>query len=33
MDAKLSVWTSYYVDLSPEDAVLELMTRGFKSEE
>lgn len=24
MDAKLAVWSSYYVDLSPEEAVLEM---------
>lgn len=29
MDAKLSVWSSYYVDLSPEDAVLELKKHGI----
>lgn len=29
MDAKLSVWTSYYVELSPEDAVLEMKKNGI----
>ena len=29
MDAKLSVWTAYYVDLSPEDAVLEMKKNGI----
>jgi len=29
MEAKLSVWTSYYVELSPEDAVLELKKHGI----
>lgn len=29
MDAKLSVWTAYYVELSPEDAVLELKKHGI----
>ena len=28
MDAKLSVWSAYYIDLSPEDAVLELKKHG-----
>jgi len=29
MDAKLSVWTAYYIDLSPEEAVLELKKNGI----
>ena len=29
MDAKLSVWTAYYIELSPEDAVLELKKHGI----
>lgn len=29
MNAKLSVWTAYYVALSPEDAVLELKKNGI----
>lgn len=33
MDAKLSVWTAYYVDLSPEDAVLELKKHGIECAE
>lgn len=33
MDAKLSVWTSYYVDMSPEDAVLELKRNGLSCAE
>lgn len=33
MDAKLSVWTSYYVELSPEDAVLELKKHGIGASE
>lgn len=33
MDARLSVWTSYYVDLSPEDALLELKKHGINSTE
>ena len=28
MNTKLAVWTSYYVDLSPEEAVLELKKMG-----
>ena len=28
---ELSVWTSYYIDLSPEDAVLELKKLGFNA--
>ncbi len=33
MNAKLSVWTSYYVDLSPEEAVLELKKWGIDAAE
>ncbi|MBE6710937.1 MAG: sugar phosphate isomerase/epimerase [Ruminococcaceae bacterium] len=33
MNAKLAVWTSYYVDLSPEDAVLELKKWGINASE
>ncbi len=33
MDAKLSVWTAYYVELSPEDAVLELKKHGINCAE
>ena len=33
MDAKLSVWTAYYVELSPEDAVLELKKHGIMAAE
>ena len=29
MDAKLSVWSAYYVEMSPEDAVLELKKHGI----
>ena len=29
MDAKLSVWTSYYVELGPEEAILELKKNGI----
>lgn len=29
MDAKLSVWSSYYVEMSPEDAVLEMKKHGI----
>ena len=29
MNASLSVWTAYYVDLSPEDAVLEMKKNGI----
>lgn len=29
MDAKLSVWTAYYIDLGPEEAVLELKKWGI----
>lgn len=28
MDAKLSVWTAYYIELGPEDSVLELKKNG-----
>ena len=27
---KLSIWSSYYVDLSPEDAILEIAKQGYK---
>ncbi len=27
---KLSIWTSYYMDLSPENAILELAKNGIK---
>lgn len=30
MDIKLSVWSSFYVDLSPEDAVLEYERHGYR---
>lgn len=33
MDAKLSVWTSYYVDLGPEEAVLEMKKHGIDASE
>lgn len=33
MDAKLSVWTAYYVEMSPEDAVLELKKHGITASE
>lgn len=33
MNAKLSVWTSYYVDLSPEEAVLEMKKWGIDASE
>ncbi len=33
MNAKLAVWTSYYVDLSPEEAVLELKKWGIDAAE
>ena len=33
MNTKLAVWTSYYVDLSPEEAVLELKKWGIDAAE
>ena len=33
MKTNLSVWTSYYVQLSPEDAVLELKKHGLSCAE
>ena len=27
---KLSIWSSYYIDLSPEDAILEIAKQGYK---
>jgi len=33
MDAKLSVWSAYYVEMSPEDAVLELKKHGIMCSE
>lgn len=33
MDTKLSVWTSYYIDLGPEEAVLELKKWGIDAAE
>ena len=33
MNAKLSVWTSYYIDLGPEEAVLELKKWGVDAAE
>lgn len=33
MNARLSVWTSYYIDLGPEDAVHELKKHGINAAE
>lgn len=33
MDAKLSMWSSYYIDLSPEEAILEMKKNGYSYSE
>ena len=33
MDAKLSMWSSYYIELGPEEAVLEMKKNGYSYSE